>query len=394
MEHAFERWARPTERDLERYVQLMQRAFGSPPDQAARWLGRVGSQHARVVLADGEVAAALAFYDMGYFFGGRSVPCWGVAAVAVAAEHRRRGLASAMMRRVLQEGAERGVALSGLFAANHALYRNVGYGAASSRFMASIAPDRIGVTEREGTVRPIGEDEGDLRQALYRRWAASRHGFLDRDAGLWRRATHDRDDRPHHCYLATDPEGQPQGYVTFHHAGGLGVSQVLEVVDLVACTPWAYRRLLSLLADHASMVGELRFPTAPSDPLLAHLPAPRVNMRLIECSYLRLLDLEAAMELRGWPAAVRGRVELQLDDPVIPTNSGVWTLEVSDGEARIVRGGAGSIRLGARGLASVYSGFRSPMEAKAAGLLDGPDRALAVMGTLFASPQPWMPEMY
>ncbi len=394
MEHSFDRWDHPTDRDLDGFVSLMSQAFGTAPSQSARWLNRAGTERARIVLAENQVAAGLAFYDMGWFFGGRSVPTWGIAGVAVAPEHRRRGLASAMMQRVLREGAERGIALSGLYAANHALYRSVGYGECGSRFVASIAPDRIGVVEREGTIRPMGDEDRDVQRQLYRGVARKRNGFLDRDEALWRRATHDRDDEPYRSWLAVDPSGAPQGYLTVHPAGGKGISQVLEVIDMVACTPWALRRLLCLLADHATMVGEVRWPSSPADPTMLTLPAPRVNMTLWENFYLRVLDIEAAMKQRGWPEGVTGRVDLLLEDPVVSANQGTWRLDVSGGEARITRGGNGSVRLGARALASLYTGFHSPWTTRTAGLLEGPDRDLTVLEALFAGPAPWMPETF
>ena len=67
-----------------------------------------------------------------------------------------------------------------------------------------------------------------------------------------------------------------------------------------------------------------------------------------------------------------------------------WTLRVSGGRGRAVRGGRGRVRVGARGLAPLYTGYQSPFDLRAAGLLDGPDGDLERLAALFAGPAPWM----
>lgn len=394
MRHSFERWDHPTERDLEDYAKLMAGAFGSTVERSAHWLGRIGPPRARLIHLDDRLAAGLASYDMGQFFGGRSVPCWGIAGVAVQPEHRRQGLAGALMRRCLEDAHSQGVPLSSLFAANHPLYRSVGYELAGTYAVASIAPDRIGVREGQGNVRPLLEPDEPLRHELYRRMAAGRAGHLHREAGLWRRATHDRDDKPLRSWLAISPTGVAEGYLTLQSGQGSGNQLELTVVDWAAVTPWAVRRLLSFLADHASVVAAVHFPSAPSCPFLRSLPEPRVRWKDSTGWLLRVVSLVPALEARGWPRGVSGQVELELDDPLLPGNAGRWTLELEGGRARVRPGGVGEVRLGARGLATIYSGHVSPAEAAAVGLLEGPHDALATLGAMLAGPAPWVQETY
>lgn len=394
MPHSFERWDSPSEADLEAYARLMAAAFGSTSEGSARWLGRIGPERARIILAEGTVGAALASYDTAHFFGGRRVPCDAVAGVAVQAHQRRQGLASALMRRFLQDSHEQGVALSSLFAANHPLYRSVGYELAGSYGEASIAPDRIGVREPAGVLRPLGVEDEPSRHALYRRMATARPGHLDRDPGLWRRATHDREDKPLPSWLAVAPSGEPEGYITLEPGPGIGIDQQIKVTDLAAVSPWAVRKLLAFLGDHASVVEAMHLPSGPTCPFLRSLPEPRVQWRKNLAWLLRIVSLVPAMEARGWPAAVTGRVEIALDDPLLPANSGRWTLELEAGQMRVSPGGSGAVRMGPRGLATVYSGHVSPAEAAAVGLLEGPSEALATMGAMFAGPAPWVLEMY
>ena len=51
----------------------------------------------------------------------------GIAAVAVAPEHRGSGIGSRLLRVTLQEGRERGFPLSCLYASTQPLYRRLGF---------------------------------------------------------------------------------------------------------------------------------------------------------------------------------------------------------------------------------------------------------------------------
>ena len=384
------RWDQPIDADMEAYAHMLAHAFGSRPEQSARWIERLGRQNTRLVHEGSGLAAGLGFYDAGQFFGGEALPTLAVAGVAVRPESRRRGLARGMMARALREAAAAGLPLSSLYAANYGLYRSVGFELAGSSFQASLAPDRIREGARDGHLRALSAADMPARQALYRRVAAQRNGFLDRDATLWQRVSFDRDGQPLRAYGVFSAAGDLEGYATFHRTGGQDVHQVFQVEDLLSSTPEATTRLLSMFGDLSSVVGELRFPSAPADPFLMALPEPRVTLRLNETWVLRILDLPAALQGRGWPAAVQGRVELDLQDDLLPAHAGRWRLEVSEGQARVTRGGAGSVQLGPRGLATIYAGYASPRAAAAAGLLRGPDDQLALLGQLLAGPAPWM----
>src|SRR5579863_5633484 len=84
--------------------------------------------HRRLCAFDGDrpVASARSI-DYDQWFGGKRVPCAGIAGVAVLPEYRGQGLASAVVRTVLREERARGRAISALYPTATALYRSLGY---------------------------------------------------------------------------------------------------------------------------------------------------------------------------------------------------------------------------------------------------------------------------
>jgi len=166
------------------------------------------------------------------------------------------------------------------------------------------------------------------------------------------------------------------------------------VYDYAALTPRAARRVLALLADHRMVFTATAWYGGDRDPLIWHLPEPRVNVVFFSAWMLRIVDVAAALEQRGYASGAAGRLELEIADPALPDNEGRYTLEVQDGRGKVERGGRGRIRIDVRGLAALYTGYASAGLLQRAGLVDGRDQDVRLADTLFSGPSPWMADYF
>jgi len=69
-------------------------------------------------------------------------------------------------------------------------------------------------------------------------------------------------------------------------------------------------------------------------------------------------------------------------------------LKVADGRGVVTRGGEGRIRLHARDLAAIYTGFMAPHECGYLGTIAGPEADLMLAGAVFGGPRPWIADMF
>ena len=89
---------------------------------------------------DGELVASLVLYPLQAFVRGQLVPATGIGSVAVSPEHRRRGVAEALLRATLRELRQRGDALCLLYAFRSDFYRKFGWSLVERTNLLSLPP--------------------------------------------------------------------------------------------------------------------------------------------------------------------------------------------------------------------------------------------------------------
>ncbi len=373
--------------DVDAYVRLANRSYGGTLDETRGFVDYAGAANLRLVGRGPELLSGLALYRMGQWFGGRSVPMWGVAAVAVDPALRGRGVGTRMMCDLVREMRAEGVALSSLFPAVQPLYRRAGWERAGTTHLVRLRLDRVAPLDRALPVRRATEADEPLLERLESMRAAACDGNLDRCAAMRRRARAPRGNTTE-AYVVEE-DGVPTGFVRLRNMRSEGPN-ALHVTDVVALTPGAAVRLATLLADQAAQVEDARWTSHPTDPLLAAVHSPDHDVKLGTVWMTRIVHLEAALTARGYAPGVGGEVQLHVEDDVCPENAGAWTLSVEGGAAAVRRGGAGRVRLHVRELATIYTGHVPPHLLARRRPIDGSDAELRLLGALFAGGDPWM----
>ncbi|MFM9956477.1 MAG: enhanced intracellular survival protein Eis [Phycisphaerales bacterium] len=377
--------------DIPAIARLLNLAFTSPTDQIEpTFLRVVGMDQVRVARAESAPAdappeACLARLPMGQYFGGKSVPMLGIAAVAVAPEARGKGLGLSLMRETVREMRREGVALSCLYPSTQALYRQVGYEQAGHRFRYELDLARLGVTERALTVRPLTDADEPAVRACQRRFAAMNDGMLDRCELLWKRTRSWRGSTSTGWIFAQSDTAEPEGLVLLRQTMDAASFRIdLSLTDLAFTTARAGRRVLGFLADFGSMARGVEFFAGPVHPIVHLMPQQVFKSEFKFHWMLRLIDAPAAMTARGWPAGTRAEVSLQINDDLLPENHGVWRLRIADGHASLERTDtAPECELDIRALACFYAGFLSVPQARLVGIVGGSDKALAQLASAF-----------
>ncbi len=394
-------------RDQESVTRMISLAFGGTPEGSREWLTKAGVEHLRVVRDDARTVAALLRIPMGAFFGGRSVPLLGVAGVAVSPEERGRGQAAFMMKRFVESASEEGWALAGLYASTHRLYRKFGYEQAGHRFGYTVPLVRIDAEGAmnggggDGSLRVVALDESDDPEirACYNAFASMYEGMLDRGPYIWARVRKMREET-YRGFGVRDGAGTLRGYLYLcqQRPSPFGRFNV-ALTDFVFNDEAAGRRLWGFLHDFSMMGEDLTFAGGPTHPALQLLQQQRHKVELKDDWLIRVVDVKRAIESRGYSPAIDATLNIEVADDVVSGNVGTWRVRIAEGRAIAERGkpqlsGGGSLRVSARGLATIYSGFNTARQARLLGLADGDELGLAMADSVFARSTPWMSDMY
>jgi predicted acetyltransferase len=379
-----------------RFADVDAESFAGRTADNVRWLAAAAPYtRLRVARIGGEVVGGYMMLPAGEFFGGRSVPAQGISAVAVHPAWRRRGVAGALMRDCVALTREAGAGVAPLFAATVRLYRRLGWEVCMQTFRQTVRTRALSGLTGAGSVRanPDRSAVEALRRAHLRRW----DGPFDRP-DWWLQVEWDSGDpesrRSEYGWYEDDVL---TGYVRYEGQRQPGSWIRLGVHEFVASTGDALRGLLGFLGGQDAQSAEVVFyhSTLPEiSPLLFLLGEPH---RDVEVSAFipwmqRIVNLDTAISARGWPAATRGRVELEVTDPITGVDRVV--LEVEGGAARVSPGGAGQVRCGIGALSAWYSSALRAQDARLLGLFEGDPADLLAMDSLIAGGLPWIPDFF
>jgi predicted acetyltransferase len=277
--------------------------------------------------------------------GGARLPTCGVARMGILPTHRRRGLATALVRHLLSDAAGRGQVIASLRASEAVIYEQFGFGIAGDSVEATIDP----VAARPfrgaagGTVRLLAPDEVlDVIVPLYER-AATRPGVISRPPWMWVRyfepaLTAGGD--PEFVAVHSDAHGADDGFV--HYAvkwkpsGPVPAGGVGEVFDAFGTSVAVELALWNYLCD-LDLVREWLAEERPVDDpvrLAARDPRAYAVKRIIDEQWLRLLDVDAALAGRTYGNGTASEaVTIAVSDDLFPANDGVWRIDAK-GAAR------------------------------------------------------------
>lgn len=381
----------PTEDNRDDLARIIGFAFNYQP--------QVGQIHleGKLCAFDGNLLVGVAgSIPFGQWFGGRKLPCAGVASVAVSPEYRGRGAASRLMTQLLAHDREQGRSLSALYPANAPLYRKLGYefGGLRPQLVASVADLPAGRADRVHEASPQQVPE---LMACFSRASAQHNGPVETDDSEYfsGRMLAFTSEGNHQRTVVVQGTDGIEGYASYF-TGSQGPGSVrLTCKHFVPATPAALRSLLAYFARFQNSAKELAWCGPANDAVMGMALAS--NGFAIESGATRwmerVLDVPAALGGRGYPP-VSGRATLVVADPIFPQNNGPWLIEAEDRKVRISPGEAPGARLSIGALSALYTGQASPADLLLTGALEAGAAELGFLGALFAGPAPWMPHFF
>jgi predicted acetyltransferase len=330
---------------------------------------------------DGRLVADVRTTPMARRINGGAVAFGLVGPVVCLAEHRRRGYVGRLLRLSLEWMHEHGLPLAGLYTPHDPLYQRYGWERAEGkkRYLFRAKDLNLRVRGEAGRLEPVGADDWQRLDAVYRQYADPRNGPLHRPEVWWREAVL-RDflqDRSMQAVIWLDGQGEAQGFVVYTTRQAMVPGRMFpetEVVvrDMVAVTPDAYLGLWQYLLGHdiAARVAV----HAPLDDPFPELVVDgwpwKLEVERAEGAMLRVVDVEQALTMRPYCGERPVSFTMRIVDASAPWNDGVWRVEAAEGRMQAGRAdGEADIELSVNFLAPLFTGHVRPDVAAESGMI-------------------------
>ena len=340
--------------------------------------------------------------------GGEAIPSAGVTWIGIMPTHRRRGGLRQLMTAMIDEARRRGEPLAVLWASEGSIYQRFGYGLSTLSTTVDVERDRAVLLASDapsGSVRLIDREEARrLFPPIYEHNASRVPGFYSRSATWWdlevladyKWARHGFDRK---FYAVHERDGVADAYAIYRvrhdwtnsvPGSELNINEIMALDGAALREMWRYAFGVDLIKRITTRAG------GPHEPLLLMLSEPRrVNLRVRDGMWLRVLDVPAAMARRSYSAD--GSVVLEVRDDYMPqaggrfrlrTSAGRGTAEPTQDEPDIVMDAAdlGAVYLGGFSLADLARAGRTTEVTSGARA-----RADAMLATDIT---PWCPQIF
>ena len=339
--------------------------------------------------------------------GGRSMPMEGTTVVTVFPTHRRMGLLRRMMAEHLDNAAQAGYPIAGLWASETDIYGRFGYGIATHLRSLKVSSPKIAF--RDGVeidrVRRITQEQAakELPPA-YAAMRAQTPGMLARSPEWWEHyvlADEEwmRKGKTKRRYVVHDGPNGVDGYASYRSKGGESDdghdNGTVHVVEVIAATPRAEASLWSYLT-HIDGAPNVESWNTPVDGTLRHMVKEPRRVRVTAVSdalWIRILDVAAALSGRQYEED--GSVSITVTDPFRPGTSGSYRIDVADGQATVTPCDEGDIGMDIEVLGAAFLGGADALAYWRAGRIDGSLQDVSMFHRLFRTIRaPWIDTVF
>lgn len=288
------------------------------------------------VMKGNELCAQATLLDLHVYIAGKPFSMGGIAGVSTWPEHRRHGYVAKLLSELLVRMKEKQQAISMLHPFSFAFYRKFGWESFIEYKSYEIGSEQLSAilrgqqrNEQAGTVYRIADWQP--LQHIYDQYAKQYNGMLQRSENWWK----DRVAKQNAVYsVYEDEQGQLQGYLIYE-----AVSRQMNIHEFVALSYEAEQGLLRFIAQHDSMVEQVKWKAPVNDQFIFGLDNPRIKHDITPYFMARIVDVAAFIAQYSFtpaPAHETEQYRIKVVDEHAVWNNGIFELCIaSDGSATI-----------------------------------------------------------
>ncbi|MCI8336378.1 MAG: GNAT family N-acetyltransferase [Peptococcaceae bacterium] len=284
------------------------------------------------------VAAALQSRPYTLHIRGTEFPAAYLAGVCTHPAYRGDGYFRQLFPAVLQQLAQKGMAIAFLQPIDNLLYQPYDFAFTHYRQdycltmtdIASLAK-KGAANAQEYTITLITEPEKYwyLYQEIYRTYHSNHHGYACRTEDNWREHLTDWQLDQGHIALFSY-QNQATAYLVYRLEGSK-----LEILEMAYQRPADYQAIWHYIYGHRTQAEQICWSAPMEDKLLETIPHWQGKCNLHPDVMTRILSVESLLSHVTYPRDFTGILWLTITDDIIPANNGTFSLSIHQGTAAI-----------------------------------------------------------
>ncbi len=310
------------------------------------FISKISHDMTLCAFVDGKMATTYASWPFVMKFNGMDAPVAGISFVGTLPVYRRMGCLRSVHSRhfkLLHEEGKRSISI--LFASKSAIYQRYGYSVVSTQNSCDIAPDKIKFQSQtylssNGLLKQVRENEVEVLNSIYRKFTASRTGYLVREKFKWETGVLNPPPTPGAVLdkVIYEENGDALGYVIYTmepHFTDQGIVQKITIRDMAWLTISAWYGIWDFFTkmDLAQNIHWMQAP--PDDPMPHLIQEPGdLNIKSTRGLLARIIDIEKAVPVRGYSEDGELIFNIKNDD-MCPWNNGTWRVNIKNGKGSI-----------------------------------------------------------
>lgn len=280
---------------------------------------------------DGGLQARLAILDYQVHFGPNvTLKMGGIGGVCCLPASRGKGYAGRLLKAALEQMRNSGQVISSLFPFSYAFYQKYGWDWVGLSRTYSIPSRLLPVVPETEMVHRAKKENWPAIKTCYTRFSQGLRGMIVRTEQRWNAILNDQETRFTYVYHYVE-NGETLGYLVICNSS----KNETNLVEFIALTPKAQMALLGLLGRHTMQIDKFTWYAPNHDPLLFHLQANELKIKMERVTQGRIVDVAGALSLWKPDDSQTGSVNLAVHDEHAPWNSGTWQAEFANGEVHV-----------------------------------------------------------
>lgn len=369
---------------------LWEYSFDDPPEFVSWFFNkRYKDENTLAVYDGGSVRCALQLLPYRIMLRGQPVKTSYLVGISTWPQYRGRGDARALIRHALEIMRLRGEWVSILLPFRYDFYRKYGWEICYHHLMYSGDREMLGQAGAIGyDMVYAAKDKIGLMDKCYKKFMKAYNGYVVRNEDDWDRWLDDLHIAGGTGFIAMEGN-EPVGYVLFEIS-----NRHCRVREMVYTSPGAQKALMRLIANHYSQIDSIVWNAPPDDITYMDMPDPRGMMYKQPYVMGRIVDVSQALRIVKPSREIE--LNIQVMDPLLEWNNGVFCLRGADGAIEITSSDASpQAIIPVTTLAQLLWGYITPAQAKKQGKLEVNDqKAMEHLESIFSPAANYIIEDY